>query len=72
MGSDLALLDVVALASDQPEHGLRRGQTGTVVEQGADGVFIVEFSDGEGRTIALPYLRAEQLTTVWRAPSRGT
>ncbi|MEO8183565.1 MAG: DUF4926 domain-containing protein [Deltaproteobacteria bacterium] len=46
------VLDVVALLADMPEHGLVRGQVGTVVEQLDDGVFEVEFSDDEGRTYA--------------------
>jgi len=40
------LLDVVALLSDVPTHGLVRGQVGTVVEP-LDGACEVEFSDDE-------------------------
>ena len=47
------LLDDVALLEDLPEHGLQRGQVGTVVEELAPGVFEVEFSDSDGRTYAL-------------------
>ena len=36
------LLDVVALLSDLPAHGLLRGQVGTVVEL-LDGAYEVEF-----------------------------
>jgi len=43
------LLDVVALLSDVPAHGLLRGQVGTVVEL-LDGASEVEFSDDEGKT----------------------
>ena len=43
------LLDVVALLSDLPSHGLVRGQVGTVVET-LDGAYEVEFSDDEGKT----------------------
>lgn len=46
------VLDVVALLVDMPEHGLVRGQVGTVVERLDEGVFEVEFSDDEGRTYA--------------------
>ena len=52
---------VVALLEDKPEHGLRRGQVGTVVETLAPGVFEVEFSDNEGRTYATLALRSDQL-----------
>lgn len=31
------LLDVVAVVGDVPEHGLRRGEVGTVVERWKDG-----------------------------------
>lgn len=45
------LLDVVALTEDIPEHHLRRGQVGTVVEVFEDGkAFEIEFSDENGRT----------------------
>jgi hypothetical protein len=48
-----ALLDVVALLHDRPEHGLVRGQVGTIVEELDDATVLVEFSDDEGRTWAL-------------------
>ncbi len=41
MTKDMKLLDVVALLEDLPEHGLVRGNVGTVVEILAP----VEFSD---------------------------
>jgi hypothetical protein len=48
---DFKLLDVVALTVDLPEHGLHRGQVGTIVEILADGrAFEVEFADEDGRT----------------------
>jgi hypothetical protein len=50
---------VVALLRDKPEEGLARGQVGTVMETLADGVYLVDFSDDEGRTYALATLRAE-------------
>jgi hypothetical protein len=52
---------VVALLEDKPEHGLRRGQVGTVVEPLAPGVFEVEFCDNEGRTYATLALPAAQI-----------
>ncbi len=55
------LLDVVALAEDLPDEGLRRGDVGTVVEVLEADVFTVEFSDDDGRTYAMPSLRTEQL-----------
>jgi hypothetical protein len=47
------LLDVVALLSDLPEHGLVRGQVGTVVEL-LDGAYEVEFIDDKKVTYSLP------------------
>lgn len=48
--SAIALLDVVSLLVDVPEHGLARGALGTVVEELGDEFFEVEFSDESGRT----------------------
>ena len=45
----IRLLDVVALTEDLPEHGLVRGQVGTVVEELVPDAFEVEFSDDQGR-----------------------
>jgi len=50
--SSLNVRDVVALLVDDREHGLVRGQVGTVVEQLDDGVLEVDFCDDEGRTYA--------------------
>jgi hypothetical protein len=52
---------VVALLEDLPDHGLVRGQVGTVVETWGTGVYEVEFSDDDGRTYAMVALKAEQL-----------
>ncbi len=60
MKQEVKLLDVVTLAQDLPQHGLVRGQVGTVVEQYAPDAFAIEFSDNNGRTYALATLRVEQ------------
>jgi Domain of unknown function (DUF4926) len=61
-GEEPSLLDVVALRADVPGEGLARGQVGTVVEQLDDKVFLVEFSDDQGRAYAVaPCPRAELL-----------
>lgn len=52
MKRPLQVLDVVSLLDDHPEAGLVAGPVGTIVEQLADAVFEVEFSDDEGRTYA--------------------
>ena len=63
------LLDVVALLSDVPAHGLVRGQVGTVVEL-LDGAYEVEFSDDEGKTYAELALKLEQLLILHHQPQR--
>lgn len=58
------LLDTVVLNRDVPEHGLRAGDLGAVVElYGADGVE-VEFVQGSGQTKALVTLRSVDLRSV--------
>ena len=69
MDVNIHLLDVVALAEDLPEQGLRRGQVGTVVELLAEDVFEVEFSDEQGRTYAMLPLCAEQLMVLYYQPA---
>jgi hypothetical protein len=64
----IELLSVVALLEDLPEHGLIRGQVGTVVESWAPGV--LEFSDDSGRTYAMVALKAEQVMRLHHAPVR--
>ena len=59
-----ALLQTVVLSRDLPEHGLRAGDLGAVVEvYGADGVE-VEFVRASGHTKALVTLKAGDLRAV--------
>jgi hypothetical protein len=59
-----AVLDTVVLKHDLPEHGLRAGDLGAVVElYGADGVE-VEFVRASGHTKALVTLRSADLRSV--------
>lgn len=67
MDAKLHVLDLVALLSDVPAHGLLRGQVGTIVEL-LDGAYEVEFSDNEGRTYAELALPAEHLLVLHRRP----
>jgi Domain of unknown function (DUF4926) len=64
MNNTIHLLDVVALAEDLPEHGLPRGQVGTVVEELAPNAFLIEFSDDRGRTDAMLPLKTHQLMVL--------
>ncbi|HEY3234525.1 MAG TPA: DUF4926 domain-containing protein [Polyangiaceae bacterium] len=69
--NSVSILDVVALLVDVPEHGLVRGQVGTVVERLADEVFEVEFSDDEGRTYAELALQADTLLVLHHRPVKA-
>ena len=61
MSTQVKLLDVVALTEDVPQHGLRRGQVGTIVEVLGGDTFEVEFADNHCRTYATVSLRGGQL-----------
>ena len=64
MTERVKIYDVVALAEDLPEHGLVRGQVGTALEKWVEGVFEVEFCDGNGITYAMLTLREDQLIVL--------
>ena len=64
------LLDVVALLSDLPAHGLLRGQVGTIVEI-LDGAYEVEFSDDEGKAYAELALEPDQLLVLHHRPQQA-
>ena len=66
--SDIHTLDVVALTEDIPEHDLRRGQVGTVVETLSTGIYEVEFVDNNGHTYATLPLKAGQLLVLHYQP----
>ena len=56
---------VVALTEPLPEHELRRGQVGTVIEVFGNGeAFEVDFSDRDGQTYASVALRPDQLMVL--------
>ena len=60
MTNEVNILDAVAVIEDLPEHGLRRGEVGTVVDAWKDGAFEVEFSDESGEAYAFIAIRAEK------------
>jgi hypothetical protein len=66
---DLELLSEVALLEDMPEHGLVRGQVGTVVELLSPSVAEVEFCDDQGRTYAMAALRFDELIRLCHRPT---
>lgn len=63
------LLDVVVLTENIPDHALRRGQVGTVVELLNNDMFEVEFSDNDGQTYAELALRENQLIVLHYEPA---
>ena len=66
--AEIEMLAVVALLQDLPEHGLVRGQVGTVVEDLAPHVYEVEFCDDDGRTYAMASLKADQIMRLHHEP----
>jgi len=60
-------LDSVVLTTDLPEHGLAKGDIGTVVfvHEGGKG-FTVEFMTLAGKTIAVLTLLANQIRSIAR------
>lgn len=66
---EIPVLTPVALLTDMPEHGLTRGQIGTVVEllrRDSEEALLVEFSDSDGQTYATAILTAEQVIPLHR------
>lgn len=62
---EIKLLDAVALTQDVPEHNLKRGEVGTVVEILSNGkAFEVEFSDDNGQMYKCLSFLAPQLRVV--------
>jgi len=58
------LLDTVVLARDLPDHDLKAGDLGTIVELYGTDAFEVEFVTASGRTGALVTLKAEDVRPV--------
>jgi membrane protein implicated in regulation of membrane protease activity len=71
MDDDVKVLDVVALTEDIPDHGLVRGQVGTVVETLAAGEYEVEFCGDDGRAYALLPLSARRLIVLKYQPAQA-
>jgi len=68
MNDKIVLLDVIALTCDLGDEGLVRGQVGTVVEELAEDVYEIEFSDDSGKTYAMLPLKKEQLLVLRHTP----
>ena len=61
-------LSAVALLRDLPEHGLVRGQVGTVVEPLDEATALVEFSDEKGQAYAIVPCPRDALLVLRTAP----
>jgi hypothetical protein len=57
-------LDVVVLKTDQPAHGLKRGDLGAIVDIYSSDAIEVEFVTGSGRTKALVTLQSKDIRAV--------
>ena len=64
----MELFAEVALLRDLPEHHLKRGQVGAVVEVYAPEAVEVEFIDNEGYTYALTTIPTADLVQLYRRP----
>ena len=60
-GERIDELDVVVLLEDLPEYFLHKGEIGTVLLADIPGKYLVEFSDNEGATTAMPVLDTSQV-----------
>lgn len=69
MSKEIRVLDIVALTEDVSDHGLQRGQVGTIVEPLGPGIYEVEFVDNEGHTYATPPLNSSQLLVLHYQPA---
>ena len=69
MATEIKPFDVVALTEDIPDHSLKRGQVGTVVEVLGPEALEVEFSDNNGHTYAMLALCADQLLVLHYQPT---
>ena len=69
MSKEIRVLDIVALTEDVPDHGLQRGQVGTIVESLGPGIYEVEFVDNDGHTYAMLPLKSSQLLVLHYQPA---
>jgi len=60
------LLDTAVLNKDLPDHGLKRGDVGAVVEIYSTNALEVEFVRGSGETQALVTLKKRDLRRIGR------
>lgn len=61
----LRLHDVVALTQPLPEHNLRRGDVGTVIDIGPNDQYLLEFADRNGISYATPTVSSQRVLKVY-------
>ena len=71
MNNIVRILDTIALTVDLSEHGLFRGQVGTVVETLGENTFEVEFVDNNGHTYATLPLHSNQFLILHHDPVKA-
>ncbi len=62
---ELHLHDLVALTAALPEHNLRRGEIGVIVDIGPENRYLVEFVGKNGVPYAMPTVSADGLMKVY-------
>ncbi|WP_008316809.1 DUF4926 domain-containing protein [Leptolyngbya sp. PCC 6406] len=65
------LFDVVELTVDVPEHKLKAGDRGSIVEKYTDTAYEVEFANAYGETLVLTSFSTSQFIVVWRAETQS-
>lgn len=61
----LDLHDVVTLTKAIPAENLRRGDVGVIIDIGPDNQYLLEFTDKNGKTLAMPTVSAKDLMKVY-------
>ena len=65
------LFDIVELLITVPEGNLEAGEQGTIVECFDEKAFEVEFSDSDGKTLALCTLSPQEFIVVWQSKTKS-
>ena len=65
------LFDVVELIVDIPEHKLKAGDRGSIVDQHTDKVYEVEFTNAYGETLVFTSFSTVQFIVVWQSKTRS-
>ncbi|MEZ0486050.1 DUF4926 domain-containing protein [Fibrella aquatica] len=61
----LKLHDIVALTVTLPDHNLRRGDVGVIIDIGPEGRYLLEFADRNGIPYASPTVSGDNLLKVY-------